>query len=178
MKKKFKLSEDTVSMFLGLVIVATIIGLIFDFVSKKFSGSVPKSKNDSVLEDDKNVDEQDVYVIKENDSLWKIAEKEYASGYKWTEIAKENKLENPGMLFKGQKLILPKIGKKTDIVIKHNENKSIEKGEYKVVRGDSLWKISVKAYGDGYQWTKIWQTNKKALRDPNKLEIGMVLMIE
>ncbi|MPN57839.1 hypothetical protein SDC9_205535 [bioreactor metagenome] len=47
--------------------------------------------------------------------------------------------------------------------------------EYKVVKGDSLWKIAVKVYGDGYQWTKIWQANKLKINNPNELEIGMML---
>jgi nucleoid-associated protein YgaU len=49
--------------------------------------------------------------------------------------------------------------------------------EYKVVRGDSLWKIAVRAYGDGYQWTKIWEKNKSKIPNPNGLEIGMMVSI-
>lgn len=46
-----------------------------------------------------------------------------------------------------------------------------------VVKGDSLWKIAVKVYGDGYKWTEIWKENKSVLKSPNRLEIGMKLIV-
>ena len=49
--------------------------------------------------------------------------------------------------------------------------------EYRVVTGDNLWKIAVAEYGDGYKWTKIWQDNRSKLNSPDKLEIGMMLII-
>ena len=49
------------------------------------------------------------------------------------------------------------------------------KDVYVVEKNDSLWKIAVRTYGDGYQWTKIWQENKSKLNNPNNLEIGMIL---
>lgn len=177
--KFFKSSEEIVSMFLGLAIVLVVAGLIFNFV-KKHKGvvKVSDSNNSTISENKAKNDEPKVYVVTKNDSLWKIAEKEYGTGYDWVKIAKENNLKNPGVLTTGQKLILPKIEKKEPVVVLKKENKTIGKGEYKVVKGDNLWKIAVNAYGDGYQWTKIWQTNKKLLRNPGQLEIGMVLMIE
>ncbi|MBU3935707.1 LysM peptidoglycan-binding domain-containing protein [Patescibacteria group bacterium] len=53
----------------------------------------------------------------------------------------------------------------------------MEGGEYKVERGNSLWEVAVRAYGDGYAWTRIWQANKSKLNSPELLEIGMVLTI-
>jgi len=48
---------------------------------------------------------------------------------------------------------------------------------YEVELGDSLWKIAVRAYGDGYQWVKIWEENKSKIYNPNGLEIGMMISI-
>jgi len=52
-----------------------------------------------------------------------------------------------------------------------------DKEKYVVKENDCLWKIAVLEYGDGFYWTKIWQANKKNIRDPNKIEIGMTLEI-
>lgn len=44
--------------------------------------------------------------------------------------------------------------------------------EYTVKPGDSLWKISAAAYGTGYNWSAVYEANKSAISDPNKLEVG------
>jgi len=178
-KKYFKSTEEVVSMFLGLVIVVVVVGLVFNFFQKK-KGNVEIPGTSSNIKITENVDKQNEnkvisggeYVVTKGESLWKIAQKKYGDGYKWTEIAKANNLKNPSVLEIGQKLTMPKIEE-----IGQEKGGSTLSGSYKVVRGDSLWKISVRAYGDGYQWTKIWQENKSKLLNPNGLEIGMVLTI-
>lgn len=181
-KKYFKSTEEIVSMFLGLAIVIVVTGLMFNFIQKrKGSVTIPGvsdisiSKEDLANQENKEVTENN-YIVVANDSLWKIAESKYNDGFVWTEIAKINNINNPSQLEVGQKLVLPKLDKK-DIVVTNENNATIVAGEYKVVKNDSLWKIAVRAYGDGYQWTKIWQENKSKLYDPNELEIGMMLTI-
>jgi nucleoid-associated protein YgaU len=46
---------------------------------------------------------------------------------------------------------------------------------YKVNRGDSLWIIARKVYGQGSSWTLLAKAND--LRDPNKLRIGQELSL-
>jgi nucleoid-associated protein YgaU len=46
---------------------------------------------------------------------------------------------------------------------------------YTVVHGDSLWKIAVAAYGDGYKWSEIARTNK--LVHPDVIHAGNVLQL-
>jgi len=46
---------------------------------------------------------------------------------------------------------------------------------YKVVAGDSLWKIAKATYGSGQLWTKIAEAN--ALRNPNVISIGSELQL-
>jgi nucleoid-associated protein YgaU len=43
------------------------------------------------------------------------------------------------------------------------------------VKGDSLWKIAVRAYGDGYKWVSIAKANK--LVNPNLIHSGNVLTL-
>jgi LysM repeat protein len=49
--------------------------------------------------------------------------------------------------------------------------------EYKVGKGESLWTIAKKVYGDPTKWTVIYENNRDILSDPEKLRPGMVLKI-
>ncbi len=184
-RKYFNSSEEVISMVLGLVIVVVVAGLIFNYFQKnKGSVSIPGSNNEVTLTDKVNNNETGIYEVVKGDSLWKIAERKYNNGYAWTEIAKANNLKNPGILEAGQKLVIPekvsvnnKEFKIVDSTVIGQTQTILSGSEYKVVKGDSLWKIAVKAYGDGYQWTKIWQENKVKLPNASGLEIGMTLTI-
>ncbi len=48
------------------------------------------------------------YAVVEGDHLWGIAERAYGDGYKWVEIARANKIENPDLIYPGQKFSLPR----------------------------------------------------------------------
>lgn len=48
------------------------------------------------------------YTVKTGDNLWNIAVRAYGDGYKWTEIAKANKLVNPNLIHSGNKFVLPR----------------------------------------------------------------------
>jgi len=171
-RKYFKSTEEIISMFLGLVIVVVVVGLIFNFFQKKKGNiTIPGSTDIEISQNIKENVRSDEYVVKKGDSLWKIAEIKYNDGYKWSQIAKENNLKNPSNIEVGQKIILPKLSNEEEI------STNLVGSEYEVVKNDSLWKIAVKAYGDGYQWIKIWQANKSKIINPNGLEIGMILMI-
>lgn len=50
----------------------------------------------------------DSYTVVHGDSLWNIAVKAYGDGYKWVEIAKVNKLDNPNIIHAGNVLMLPR----------------------------------------------------------------------
>jgi len=49
------------------------------------------------------------YIVKPNDTLWKIAAREMGSGYRWKYLYELNKdrIKNPNKLRKGQKIIIP-----------------------------------------------------------------------
>jgi len=181
--QKLKVSEDTISMILGLGVVLLVGGLIFNYFSKKGDeiadiGEVP------VVEETENVSEGlglgfsepvngTVYEVKAGDSLWEIAEDAYGSGYNWVDVVKENDLSNPGLLLVGQKLTLPKVTPK----LMTKEESLPEVTEYVVRRGDSLSKIALRVYGDMFAWEKIWEANRSEIGNPDLIEIGMNLVI-
>ncbi|MBL8030628.1 MAG: LysM peptidoglycan-binding domain-containing protein [Candidatus Doudnabacteria bacterium] len=59
-------------------------------------------------------------------------------------------------------------------------NDSNESGSYTVKKGDNLWDISRRFYGDGTQWRKILEANPQSLSRPGNvrtLRVGYVLKI-
>ena len=48
---------------------------------------------------------------------------------------------------------------------------------YTVVEGDTLWDISEKFYGVGYQWRTIFDANQEKIEDPNVIYPGQELII-
>lgn len=46
-----------------------------------------------------------------------------------------------------------------------------------VEKGDTLWAVATKAYGDGTKYTAIFEANKPMLSDPDKIYPGQVLRI-
>lgn len=55
---------------------------------------------------------------------------------------------------------------------------AIQGENYTVVRGDNLWNIAVRAYGDGYQWVKIWHANKATIANhPDLIFVSQALTI-
>lgn len=48
---------------------------------------------------------------------------------------------------------------------------------YIVKRGDTLWGIAQRNYGDGSKYTKIFEANKDKIKNPNVITKGMELII-
>ena len=74
--------------------------------------------------------------------------------------------------------IVEKNGKKTAIVTQERPAETAPKiNNYEVVKGDTLWNIAKKYYGDGSQYTKIAEANKEQIKSPNSIQVGQVLII-
>lgn len=82
--------------------------LLPTIVREKLS-PIPITKKGNI---EKNVNKQIVYIVKEGDSLWYISKNIYGEPFLWTEIAKENKLVNPNLIYPGEELVIPVVGDK------------------------------------------------------------------
>lgn len=185
--------ESKISLLLGIFVVAAVGILLF----KYFKGNIAKTTNNNEAEEISETEEKETstsgqettepeiktelpakYVVKPGDSLWKISLKFFGNGYNWVDIAKENNLKNSGLLFVGQEVSIPNVPPKVQVseksLVKSQES-PIEGEKYTVIKGDSLWKISVRAYQDGYKWVLIAKTNN--LTNPSIIHPGNVLVI-
>ncbi len=185
MLSQVKWGESYASLLLGIVVVIVVAVLIFAFI--KNNNSMENSVDSNSIKSEELGKQQDEYIVKENDDLWSISENIYKTGYNWTEIAKANNLENPGIIYVGQKLIIPEIKQDAEISNDKNqdesvaiseqevEKESIKEDSYKIKSNDNLWDIAVKAYGDGYKWVEIAKANN--LENPNLIHVDNILKL-
>jgi len=194
--KTIKMNESLLSMFFGVVTVVLVGVLVFrvynsnkpEITKEADETMMPTEKVGEVAvevkEDGKKYPTKlsETYTVKAGDHLWKIAMNNYGSGYNWVEIAKANGLTNPGMIEVGQVLKLPKVAVvelKSSMMAKEEPKApakpSIAGTTYKVVKGDHLWGIAERAYGDGYKWVEIAKANE--LANPNLIEVDQVLKL-
>ena len=196
--RQFKWGESYTSLLLGIFVVIIIALFIISFVRNR--GSLDEGNQSQISSDKTEAQSEDtekkegsgassqrpqLYTVVAGDDLWKIAQRLYKSGYNWVDIARVNNLKNPDMLVIGTKLKIPdvkpvSIDKNTSIdkagaMKKINGSISIKESSYSVKKGDYLWDIAVRAYGDGYKWVEIARANK--LVNPNYIHSGNVLKI-
>lgn len=184
MLKALKLNEATLSTLLGALVVIVIGVLIFNYFSRSVDeGLSPEEMIEEEISEELVGGEGEIFVPKDlptkhtvvsGESLWKIAERYYGTGYNWVDIAKENSLANPSHIYEGQELAIPKTEPKILAKLPETEDTS-EKGgiasdKYTVQRSDNLWTIAVRTYGDGYRWVEIAQANN--LANPDLIHAG------
>jgi nucleoid-associated protein YgaU len=174
-----KLNENTISNLLTLIIFILVGALLFNYfrsinkVEREQTSSTSTAQSAEIeeqLQASKTVEEvvktgfPAQYTVKKGDSLWKISESAYGTGYDWVQVYEANKatISDPNMLEVGTKISLPEI--------------KVEPVEYTITRGDNLWNIALSTCHNGYLWTKIAEDNN--ISTPNLIEPGMKLTIK
>lgn len=176
-----KSSQSKLSMVLGALIVLVVGILIFNYFNKNNAGLGPAQQTQNT-EDVSPENLPGKYTVKEDDTLFTIAEKYYKDGYKFTEIVKANKLANADAIETGQILEIPKVsgeamaaetatgGGNTTVW-----GPKIDGDSYTVAEGDWLSTISARAYGDIYAYKKLAEANN--IQNPDLIYPGQVLKI-
>lgn len=189
--KSIRSNESFISTLLGVAVVITVGSLLFNYFKSKPSPQLPqndvdisdiKTENLDQLNEKTSLTSGNVHEVLAGETLWSISEKYFKSGYNWVDISAANKLKNGNLIEKGQKLIIPGVAAKKQTVMESKEikveitaaeTKVQPESEYVVKSNDSLWKIAVNVYGDGYQWVKVYNENKTKIgRNPNLLISG------
>jgi len=184
--KKIKSWEKPISTVLGIGVVVVAGILIFNFFKSQESSLqeelvAPESKIVGEGQAETMAKLPSIHTVSVGEHLWSIAEKYYGSGYNWVDIAEENELSYPDYIAVGEKLVIPSVSVRQP----QEENGKLASGnkiadvsEYTVVKGDSLWEIAIAVYGDGYQWSKIYQANDEKIgNNPSLIFAGTVLSL-
>ena len=116
-----------------------------------------------------------VHVVVEGDTLTSIAKQYWGTSQGWENIEKANPGLTPTNLKLGAKLNIPAKDAAVSAPVKSSTSNSSSStggsvsntngGDYEVVSGDTLSKISNKVYGDGKHWKQIYDANKKVIGD-------------
>jgi nucleoid-associated protein YgaU len=193
--KSLKMNESQISQALGALVVVVIGVLLFNyFKSSKPTPEITDEAEQTVaaLENvELTTDETGKYIpiglptthlVAKGEHLWGISEKYFGNGYNWVDIAEINKLDDPGMLVEGMVVVIPKVALRYDKEVVETQAMMesadlLEATSYTVVKGDSLWNISLRAYADGYKWMDVYEANMDIISDPSIIEAGMEIVL-
>ena len=182
-------NQSRLNMILGALIILVVGILVFNYFNRSKSDLGP-AQNTTIQESpDVTLDKlPGKYTVKEDDTLFSIAEKYYNDGYKFSEIAKVNNISDPNTIEKGRVLEIPKLetAMATDKTPEPSPEPTVTSDQtdwgpkitdntYTVVEGDWLSTIAGRAYGDIYAYQKIAQANN--IPNPDLIEPGQVLTI-
>lgn len=157
-------------MVLGALVIVVVGILVVNYFKDKKSETLPTGINTQ------NTSKE--HIVVKGETLWSISEDSFGSGYNWTDIKKANNLTS-NTIEVGQKLTIPDVSAKqptsTTVSATTKPEGSISTNTYTVVKGDCLWNIAVRTYGDGFRWVEIAKANN--LKNPSIIHPGNVLTL-
>lgn len=198
LESEIQSNQSKVSMILGALIVLVIGILVFNYFNKPKSDLGPAQQTQAEQADVSKENLPGKYTVKEDDTLFLIAEKYYYDGFKYPEIAEANNLTNPDQIEVGQSIEIPKLqteqaqatpeasAQPTPLAEEPQGTGTgggdstiwgpkIDGNSYTVVEGDWLSKIAGRSYGDIFAYDKIAKANN--IPNPDLIQPGAILTI-
>lgn len=102
-------NQSFLNLVLGALIVIVLGIILYNYFNKEDNSTTLEQSTQDLTEDVTKDDLPGKYTVKEGDTLFSIAQKYYDDGNKYTEIVKENKLDNENQISAGQSITLPKL---------------------------------------------------------------------
>ncbi len=109
------------------------------------------------------------YVVKRGDTLWDIAAVTLGNPAKWPSLYEANRgtLSRPSLIHPGQTLVIPA----------GTAAAPRFRGTHTVRRGDTLWDIAGRVYGDPLRWKALYQANRGIIKRPSMIYPGQTLLL-
>lgn len=126
------------------------------------------------------------YTIRQGDTFSSVAKEQYGAEKYYLQIEQANPNVNTMRLKPGQQIILPELDAiargarpRGDPIDRASDNRPInERTEYRVDTGDSLYRISMRLYGNPRMADAIYEMNRSAIgANPDRLRLGMILRL-
>ena len=118
--KKIKLNESNISMILGVVVIAVVGLLVFNYYRSSDRGDTSSEATSTQVEVDETV-----YVVQPGDNLSRIADTHYGDNLKWFDIAEANNITDPNLIEKGQELIIPDLGANEESTVEDSLSENV-----------------------------------------------------
>jgi len=123
--------------------------------------------------------------VAQGDTLWSLAVRFYGEGRQWKRIEEANRdvLTSAGTLSVGMVLVVPpkegqRVAAESQVAAASQPPAAVAgMGSYTVERGDTLYSIARKQYGDASLWRVIYEANREQVPAPDQLRTGAVLVI-
>lgn len=184
--KTLKMNESLISTIMGGVVIVIVGTLMINYFKSINRATQDLSSGENIeavqiIEGEKPGNLPVTYIVEKGDNLWSVAEEFYKSGYNFVDIVTANQIADANEIEVGMELTIPQVEVRKITVAEQEVTEAvitIEGDSYTTVSGDHLWGIAVRAYGDGYAWTQIYETNKEAIGvNPSLIAKGMILSI-
>jgi len=157
-------------MVLGAIVIVIVGMLVVNYFKDRNAETIPALTTQNEIGGE--------HVVVAGETLWSIAEDNYGSGYNWVDVSEENGLVSDKIEV-GQSLSIPDVAARqptaTKLTTTLETDTAIGADSYTVVKGDDLWHIAVRTYGDGYQWVRIAEAN--SLKNPDVIHAGNILTL-
>lgn len=184
--KTLKINESLISTIMGGVVIVVVGTLMINYFKSINRATQDLSSGENIevvqiVEGERPENLPVTYIVEKGDNLWSVAEEFYKSGYNFVDIVTANQIADANEIEVGTELTIPQVEVRKITVAEQEVTEAvitIEGDSYTTVSGDHLWGIAVRAYGDGYAWTQIYETNKEAIGvNPSLIAKGMILSI-
>lgn len=163
------------SIIVGLLVFLIGLGVAYKFVIERLN----TAKQGDAASIELQNEQKGTHTVVQGETLWSIAEKEIGSGYNAPDIAKANKLTDPNHIEVGVKLTIPQVSpilvQKGSVTSIQTSQVTIKEAKYTIQPEDTLWDISIRAYGDGYRWPEIARAN--SILNPDLIYTGNMLIL-
>jgi nucleoid-associated protein YgaU len=185
------------NLLIGILVVIGFAAIIIGLIRGKSTTPQPDVTTNQATQSTQPQESLPTkHTVTQGETLWTISEHYYNTGYNWPDIAKANNLSNPSNISAGMELTIPVVTPIMPMVTQPEVSPTeaamqpaqptttptpmkvmgaITGNSYTVVRGDNLWSIAVRAYGDGFRWEDIAKANK--LANPRLIHAGNVFTL-